>query len=77
MNWSFQDSLSFKKGTTSQLLNDQHLGRPSKKADTLLKDYPDVVRAYENGLSLRKASAETGRAVNTIRKVYDVLKAMS
>lgn len=61
----------------SQLLNDQHLGRPSKKADTLLEDYPDVVRAHENGLSLRKASAETGRAVNTIRKVYDVLKAMS
>ncbi|MCF6454582.1 hypothetical protein L1076_23650 [Vibrio sp. MMG022] len=59
----------------SQLLNDQHLGRPSKKADTLLEDYPDVVRAHENGLSLRKASAETGRAVNTIRKVYDVLKA--
>lgn len=58
----------------SQLLNDQHLGRPSKKADTLLEDYPDVVRAHENGLSLRKASAETGRAVNTIRKVYDVLK---
>ncbi|WP_061010249.1 competence protein CoiA family protein [Vibrio sp. CUB2] len=61
----------------SQLLNDQHLGRPSKKADTLLEDYPDVVRAHENGLSLRKASAETGRAVNTIRKVYDVLKTMS
>lgn len=59
----------------SQLLNDQHLGRPSKKADTLLEDYPDVVRARENGLSLRKASAETGRAVNTVRKVYDVLKA--
>lgn len=59
----------------SQLLNDQHLGRPSKKADTLLEDYPDVVRAHENGLSLRKASAETGRAVNTVRKVYDVLKA--
>ncbi|WP_191118251.1 competence protein CoiA family protein [Vibrio campbellii] len=58
----------------SQLLNDQHLGRPSKEADTLLEDYPDVVRAHENGLSLRKASAETGRAVNTIRKVYDVLK---
>lgn len=58
----------------SQLLNDQHLGRPSKRAETLLDDYPDVVRAYENGLSLRKASAETGRAVNTIRKVYDVLK---
>jgi predicted transcriptional regulator len=61
----------------SQLLNDQHLGRPSKKADTLLEDYPDVVRAHENGLSLRKASAETGHAVNTVRKVYDVLKAMS
>ncbi len=59
----------------SLLLNDRHLGRPSKKADTLLEDYPDVVRAYESGLSLRKASAETGRAVNTIRKVYDVLKA--
>ena len=58
----------------SQLLNGRHLGRPSKKADTLLEDYPDVIRAYENGLSLRKASAETGRAVNTIRKVYDVLK---
>ncbi|CAH1583361.1 conserved hypothetical protein [Vibrio jasicida] len=58
----------------SQLLNDQHLGRPSKKADTLLEDYPDVMRAYESGLSLRKASAETGRAVNTIRRVYDVLK---
>ncbi|EJA7355944.1 hypothetical protein BBN09_10845 [Vibrio parahaemolyticus] len=58
----------------SQLLNDQHLGRPSKKADTLLEDYPDVVRAHENGLSLRKASAETGHAVNTVRKVYDVLK---
>ncbi|GAB7222877.1 hypothetical protein VoSk93_20930 [Vibrio owensii] len=59
----------------SQLLNDQHLGRPSKKADTLLEDYPDVVRAHESGLSLRKASSETGRAVNTIRKVYNVLKA--
>lgn len=59
----------------SQLLNDQHLGRPSKKADTLLGDYPDVVRAHENGLSLRKASSQTGRAVNTIRKVYGVLKA--
>ena len=58
----------------SQLLNEQHLGRPSKKADTLLEDYPDVVRAHENGLSLRKASAETGHAVNTVRKVYDVLK---
>lgn len=58
-----------------QLLNDQHLGRPSKKADTLLEDYPDVVRAHENGLSLRKASSQTGRAVNTIRKVYGVLKA--
>ncbi|MDK9781547.1 hypothetical protein KIT90_09215 [Vibrio sp. B172a] len=58
----------------SQLLNKRSLGRPSKKADTLLEDYPDVVRAYKSGLSLRKASAETGRAVNTIRKVYDVLK---
>ena len=58
----------------SQLLNDQHLGRPSKTPSTLLEDYPDVVRAYENGLSLRNARAETGRAVNTIRRVYDVLK---
>lgn len=58
----------------SQLLNEQHLGRPSKKAETLLEDYPDVVRAYESGLSLRKARAKTGRAVNTIRKVYDVLQ---
>ncbi len=58
----------------SQLVNERHLGRPSKKAKTLLEDYPDVVRAYESGLSLRKASAETGRAVNTIRKVYDVLQ---
>ncbi|WP_181136752.1 hypothetical protein [Vibrio hyugaensis] len=58
----------------SQLLNDRHLGRPSKKADTLLEDYPDVIRAYENGLSFRKASSETGRAINTVRKVYDVLK---
>ena len=58
----------------SQLLNDRHLGRPSKTPGTLLEDYPDVVSAYENGLSLRKASAETGRAINTVRKVYDVLK---
>ncbi|EPW1045237.1 hypothetical protein JL830_16480 [Vibrio parahaemolyticus] len=58
----------------SQLLNKRSLGRPSKKADTLLEDYPDVVRAYKSGLSLRKASAETGRAVNTIRRVYNALK---
>ncbi|HDM8069963.1 hypothetical protein AAIA71_05810 [Vibrio harveyi] len=58
----------------TQFLNARHLGRPSKKAETLLEEYPDVLRAYKSGLSLRKASAETGRAVNTVRKVYDVLK---
>lgn len=57
-----------------QLLNARLLGRPSKKAEILLEEYPDVIRVHQRGLSLRKASAETGRAVNTVRKVYDVLK---
>ncbi|UPR42078.1 hypothetical protein H9K57_24745 (plasmid) [Vibrio parahaemolyticus] len=59
----------------AQFIHSRHLGRPTKESETLLNDYPDVIRAYHNGLSLRKASAETGRAINTVRKVYDVINA--
>lgn len=57
-----------------QFLYDRHLGRPQKSQQEILKDYPDVVEAYHNGLSLRSARSETGRSINTIRKVYDALR---
>ncbi|WP_175443204.1 hypothetical protein [Vibrio sonorensis] len=40
----------------------------------LSSDHPDVVNTYNDGLSLREARKGTGRAINTIRKIYDVLK---
>ncbi|WP_158147787.1 GIY-YIG nuclease family protein [Vibrio fluvialis] len=58
----------------AQLLHQRHLGRPEKSLRSLLLDHPDVTKAYEEGLSLRAARTRTGKAINTIRKVYDALR---
>ncbi|WP_256896383.1 hypothetical protein [Vibrio alginolyticus] len=58
----------------AQFIHSRHLGRPAKESNMLLNDYPDVVSAYDRGLSLRKASTETGRAINTVRKVCEAVK---
>lgn len=58
----------------AKLLNKAHLGRPTKNDDTLVQDHPDIEKAFAKSLSLRKASATTGKAINTVRKVYAALK---
>ncbi|MGF1822744.1 GIY-YIG nuclease family protein [Vibrio splendidus] len=65
-----------KRGQRLQkMLHGKHLGRKAKPVDVLLKNHPDIVKAYQMGLSLRKAQVRTGKAINTIRKVYAALKA--
>lgn len=54
----------------SKLQKKTHLGRVAKSNEQLLADHADIVTAYQNGLSLRKAKFQTGKAINTIRKVY-------
>lgn len=58
----------------AKLLKNVHLGRPTKNGDTLVNDHPDIKKAFEQSLSLRKASDKTGKAINTVRKVYGVLR---
>lgn len=58
----------------AKLFNNTHLGRSAKSAKSLLTDHPDIVEAYNALLSLRSASTKTGKAINTVRKVYAVLK---
>ncbi|GEA09174.1 hypothetical protein KUL42_39350 [Alteromonas sp. KUL42] len=58
----------------AKLLNNTHLGRPAKNAENLLTDHPDIVEAFHASLSLRKANTKTGKAINTVRKVYAALK---
>ncbi|MCS6271827.1 GIY-YIG nuclease family protein [Shewanella baltica] len=58
----------------AKLIKKAHLGRPPKNDDTLVQDHPDIENAFEKSLSLRKASATTGKAINTVRKVYAALK---
>ena len=50
------------------------IGRPVKSIDKLLQDHSDIVEAYRQGASLRVASRQTSKAINTIIKVYKVLK---
>ena len=56
-----------------KLIGNTHIGRPAKTDDALIRDHRDIVDAYERSLSLRRASAETGKSVNTVRKVYAAL----
>lgn len=56
-----------------RLINKKHIGRKSKSDNQLLIDYPDIVDANKKGLSLRGAKKQTGRAINTIRRVYSAI----
>lgn len=58
----------------AKLLDNTHLGRPAKTLETLVTEYPDIVEAFHASLSLRNASTKTGKAINTVRKVYAALK---
>lgn len=58
----------------AKLLNNAHLGRPVKNTETLINDHPDIKAAFTQNLSLRQASSATGKAINTVRKVYGALK---
>ncbi len=51
----------------------QHVGRPAIPDEQLLERYPAVAAALTEGLSLRKVAEQTGVAVNTVRKVQQVL----
>ncbi|HHF2923654.1 GIY-YIG nuclease family protein [Vibrio parahaemolyticus] len=57
-----------------KLLNNRHLGRKLKSNQELLNDHQDIVSAFGAGLSLRNANELTGKSINTIRKVYDLIK---
>lgn len=57
-----------------QLINQTHIGRRAKTPEKLLQEHSDIVSAFKQALSLRNASTLTGKAVNTVRKVYDLLK---
>lgn len=57
-----------------KLLHGKHLGRPAKDSVTLAGDHPDIEKAFRQSLSLRKASETTGKAINTVRRVYAALK---
>lgn len=61
----------------AKLLKKAHLGRPAKNDNALLRDHPDIEEAFTKSLTLRQASTATGKAVNTVRKVYAVLKELS
>lgn len=56
----------------------KHIGRPvgSKQSnEAILKKYPAVVEAIQQGLSLRKAAKQAQVSVNTVRKVKAILDA--
>lgn len=63
--------------TRAGMLNASNVGRPKEKRYAPLVKYPEVVRAIEQGMSLRKISEETGVAINTIRKVKKTLELFS
>lgn len=50
-----------------------HIGRPADDAAAIVANYPGVVTAVHDGLSLRKAAQQAGVAVNTVRKVKAAL----
>lgn len=54
-----------------------HVGRPQESPTLTVEKYPQVVEAIERGLSRRKASAETGVSVPTIRKVDQAMAYLS
>lgn len=58
----------------AKLLKKAHLGRPAKNENTLISDHPAIETAFAKSLSIRKASVTTGKAINTVRKVYAALK---
>lgn len=62
------------KVKAGQYRSNTKLGRPLKDHQALINGYPDIEAAYSQNLSLRKARESTGKAINTIRKVYAALK---
>ncbi len=60
-----------------QMLYGRHLGRKTKTSSELINDHPDIHAAFNQSLSLRKASANTGKAINTVRKVYKALQELA
>jgi len=63
--------------TRAGMKDASNVGRPKDKRYAPLVKYPEVVKAIEQGLSLRKISEETGVAINTIRKVKKLLRLFS
>lgn len=59
----------------------QHIGRPkgteSEEAFLAKPSSQEVIKALDEGLSLRKAADRTGVAINTIRKVKALIEANS
>ncbi len=56
------------------MMDAENIGRPKDKPYQTLIKHPEVVKALERGLSLRKVAEETGVAVNTVRKVKAAMK---
>ncbi|MDN3661136.1 competence protein CoiA family protein [Vibrio agarivorans] len=52
---------------------DRKGGRKAKTNEELIKEYPDIITALKQGLSIRATSQRTRRAVNTIQRVKKAL----
>lgn len=50
-----------------------HVGRPTQDESDVLDNYPEVVKAINEGLSLRATAKQCGVSVNTVRKVKAVI----
>ena len=48
------------------------MGRTKCKVDYMM-EYADDIRLLRDGLSLRKVSSKTGRAINTLRKLKRIV----
>ena len=71
-----QLSRAISEGMQKVALEGKHVGRPvgsGKDAAELLADYPLVVEALGEDLSLRNVAAKCGVSVNTVRKVKAAL----
>jgi len=62
--------------SVQKMLNNTHLGRKPLSDEELIDNHSDIVECYGNSLSLRATSKKTQKAINTVRKVYTLLKRM-
>lgn len=59
--------------TKAGMAKAKNVGRPKDKKYQILLKYPNVVTALESGDSLRKVAKKTGVAINTVKKVKNLM----